>query len=159
MRVSVQIKRLQDALSFAMGARGEHVGMGAFHAHFPPQQPQHPGQSSAAQCCHFDTIPTGCHDDGRKQRETNGHEPHDKNVKKARRPKREKNKNKITEFCKPVKSSSRAPWRHNVCKAVDIQRFTLSCTRFFYDIKSVFPMNKATIKLAQSRENTEPSNE
>lgn len=74
--VSVEVKGLQDAVDFAMGAIGEHVGVGASHTHFPSHQPQCPGQSSMAQRCKFDTITTGRHDDGGKQRDRHDHEPH-----------------------------------------------------------------------------------
>lgn len=76
MCASVKVKGLQDAVDFAMGASGEHEGMGAPHTHPPSHQPQCPGQSSVAQRGNFDTITTGYHDDGRKQRDRDGHEPH-----------------------------------------------------------------------------------
>lgn len=76
MRVSVKVKGLQDAVNFAVGAFGEHEGVGAPYTHPPSHQPQSPGQSSMAQRGNFDTVMTGYHDDGRKQRNRNDHEPH-----------------------------------------------------------------------------------
>lgn len=76
MRVGVKVKGLQDAVDVAVGAFGEHEGVSAPYTHPPSHQPQRPGQSSMAQRRHFDTITTGYHDDGRKQRDRNDHEPH-----------------------------------------------------------------------------------
>lgn len=76
MCVRVKVKGLQDAVGFAVGALGEHEGVGASHAHFPSRQPQCPGHSSTAQRGDFDAVTAGRHDDDGKQRDRNEHEPH-----------------------------------------------------------------------------------
>lgn len=79
MCVSVKVKGLKDTVNFAVGAFGEHKGVGVPHTHSPSHQLQCPGQSSMAQHSNFDTITNGNHDDGRKQWDRNDREPHFEN--------------------------------------------------------------------------------
>lgn len=76
MCAGIEVKGLQDAVYFAVGAVGEDVGVGASHAHFPSQQTPHPGQSSMAQGGNSAAVEGGGHDDGREQRDGKSHEPH-----------------------------------------------------------------------------------
>lgn len=76
MPAAIEVKGLQDAVHFAVGAVGEDVGVGASNAHFPSQQTPHPGQSSMAQGGDFDAVESGGHDDGGEQRDGKSREPH-----------------------------------------------------------------------------------
>ena len=84
--VSIKVKGLQDAVSFAMGASGEHEGVSAPHTRCSSHQPQCPGQSSMAQRGNSDTTAAGYHHDGRKQRDRKNHEPHFKICEEDRKP-------------------------------------------------------------------------
>lgn len=72
----VKVKGLQDTEYFAVGAVGEDVGVGAPHTHLPCRQPPQPRHESAAQSCDIDAVDSGGHEDGREQRDGNGHQPH-----------------------------------------------------------------------------------
>lgn len=76
MCVGVQLKGLQDAVGLAVGALGEHEGVGALCTRSPSQQPQRPGQSPVAQGGHFDAAASAHHEDGGKQRDAGDHQPH-----------------------------------------------------------------------------------
>lgn len=76
MCAGVEVKGLQDAVYFAVGAVGEDVGVGAPHARFASQQTPQPGQSSTAQGGDFDAVESGGHHDGREQRDGKSHQPH-----------------------------------------------------------------------------------
>lgn len=76
MCLSIKVKGLQDAVTFAMGAIREHKDVCALNTRSPSHQPQSPGQCLMAQDRNFTTIMAGHHEDGGKQWHQKSNQPH-----------------------------------------------------------------------------------